>query len=60
MAQVEEMLIDERRQEGIQEGRQEIAKKIARNMLKRGDSIEAIAEVLELPVEAIHEMTNRI
>lgn len=53
MTQVGKMLIDEGRQEGIQEGRQEIAKKTARNMLKRGDSIETIAEVLELPVETI-------
>ncbi len=45
MTQVGKMLIDE--------GRQEIAKKTARNMLKRGDSLEEIAEVLELPVETI-------
>ena len=45
MTEVGKMLIDE--------GRQEIAKKTARNMLKRGDSLEEIAEVLELPVETI-------
>ena len=43
----------EGRQEGRLEGRQETARKTARNMLKRGDSPEAIAEVLELPVETI-------
>lgn len=69
MTQVGKMLIDEGRregrregrqegrvegrQEGRLEGRQETARKTARNMLKRGDSPEAIAEVLELPVETI-------
>ncbi len=45
MTQVGKMLMDE--------GRQEEAKKNARNMLKRGDSLEEIVEVLELPVETI-------
>jgi len=49
MTQVGKMLMDE----GRQEGRQEEAKKNARNMLKRGDSLEEIVEVLELPVETI-------
>ena len=49
VTQVGRMLMDE----GRQEGRQETAKKTARNMLKRGDSPEAIAEVLEFPVETI-------
>lgn len=65
MTQVGKMLMDEGRREGRQEGRvegrqegrlegrQETARKTARNMLKRGDSPEAIAEVLELPVETI-------
>ena len=45
VTQVGRMLMDE--------GRQETAKRTARNMLKRGDSPEAIAEVLEFPVETI-------
>ncbi len=43
----------EGRREGRQEGRQEADRRTARNMLKRGDSLEAIAEVLELPTEVI-------
>jgi hypothetical protein len=43
----------EGRQEGRREGRQEAARRTARNMLKRGDSPEVIAEILELPVETI-------
>lgn len=39
--------------EGRQEGRQETAKKTVRNMLKRGDTLEQIAEILELPVEVV-------
>lgn len=49
MTQVGRMLMDE----GRQEGRQEEAKKNARNMLKRGDSLEEIAEILEIPVETL-------
>ncbi|WP_251491839.1 hypothetical protein [Otoolea muris] len=45
MTQVGKMLMDE--------ARQETKKKTARNMLKRGDSLEEIAEVLELSVETI-------
>ena len=45
MTQVGKMLMDE--------ARQETKKKAARNMLKRGDSLEEIAEVLELSVETI-------
>ena len=45
MTQIGKMLMDE--------GRQETVRRTARNMLKRGDSPEAIAEVLELPVETI-------
>lgn len=61
MTQVAELLLEEGRQEGRQEGRregrqegrQEADRRTARNMLKRGDSLEAIAEVLELPTEVI-------
>lgn len=57
MTQVGKMLMDEGRQEGLQaglqKGKQETAKKAAKNMLKRGDSPEDIAEVLELPTETI-------
>ena len=45
MTQVGKMLMDEA---DIKR-----AKRTARNMLKRGDSLEEIAEVLELPVETI-------
>ena len=43
----------EGRKEGRQEGRQEAYRRTARNMLKRGDSLEEIAEVLELSIETI-------
>ena len=36
-----------------QEGRQEADRRTARNMLKRGNSLEEIAEILELPIETI-------
>ncbi len=45
MTQVGKMLMDE--------ADTKRAKRTARNMLKRGDSLEEIAEVLELPVETI-------
>ena len=57
MTQVGKMLMDEGRQEGRQEGlRQgdmERARKTALNMLKRGDSLNDVAEVLELPADMI-------
>lgn len=56
LTQVGKMLIDE----GRQEGRQEADRKTARNMLKRGDSPEAIAEVLELPIETIKAWEREI
>ncbi|NBH71863.1 hypothetical protein D3Z51_07460 [Clostridiaceae bacterium] len=43
----------EGRQAGRQEGRQEAYQRTVRNMLRRGDSLEEIAEVLELPIETI-------
>ncbi len=52
MTQVGKMLMDE--------GRQEAVRKTARNMLKRGDSPETIAEVLELPVETIKTWEKEI
>ena len=45
MTQVGKMLMDE--------ARQETKKRTARNMLKRGDSLEEIAEVLELSIDTI-------
>ena len=36
-----------------QEGRQEADRRTARNMLKIGNSLEEIAEILELPMETI-------
>ena len=57
MTQIGKMLMDEGRQAGIQEGRQagiqEEARKNARNLLKRGTSLEEVAEILELPVETV-------
>lgn len=57
MTQVGRMLIDEGRREGRQEGRREgdmeRARKTALNMLKRGDSLNDVAEILELPVDVI-------
>ena len=49
MTQVGKMLMDE----GRLEGRQEEARKNARNLLKRGIPMEEIAEILELPVETV-------
>ena len=64
MTQVGKMLMDEGRQEGRQEGRregrQEAVRKMAGNMLKRGDSPEEIAEVLELPIETIKAWKQEI
>lgn len=57
MTQIGKMLMDEGRQAGIREGRQagiqEEARKNARNLLKRGTSLEEVAEILELPVETV-------
>lgn len=57
MTQVGRMLMEEGRQEGREEGRregrQEEAQKNARNLLKRGTSLEEVAEILELPVETV-------
>lgn len=59
MTQVGKMLMDEGRQEGRREGRQEgmqeEAKKNARNMLKRGDSVEEVAEILEVSIGTVRE-----
>ena len=49
MTQVGRMLMDE----GRREGDMERARKTALNMLKRGDSLKDVAEVLELPVDVI-------
>ena len=49
MTQVGKMLMDE----GIQQGDMERAKRTALKMLKRGDSLNDVAEVLELPMETI-------
>ena len=43
---------DMRKEERL-EGRQEAYRRTVRNMLKRGDSREEIAEVLELSIETI-------
>lgn len=69
MTQVGKMLMDEARQQGLQQGIQqgiqqgmqqgmqqgdmERAKKTALNMLRRGDSLNDIANILDLPVERI-------
>ena len=57
MTQVGKMLMDEARQQGLQQGLQqgdmERARKTAINMLKRGDSLNDIASILDLPVDRI-------
>lgn len=61
MTQVGKMLMDEARQQGVQQGLQqglqqgdmERARKTAINMLKRGDSLNDIASILDLPVDRI-------
>lgn len=49
MTQVGKMLMDEARQQGDMER----ARKTALNMLKRGDSLNDIASILDLPVDRI-------
>ena len=44
--------------EGIREGKQEANRKTARNMLKRGYSLETVAEVLELPEGLIEDLVG--
>ncbi len=53
MTQVGKMLMDEARQQGLQQGDMERARKTALNMLKRGDSLNDIASILDLPVDRI-------
>ena len=53
MTQVGKMLMDEARQQGIQQGDMERAKKTALNMLRRGDSLNDIANILDLPVDRV-------
>lgn len=57
MTQVGKMLMDEARQQGLQQGLQrgdmERARKTALNMLKRGDSLNDVAEILELSADMI-------
>ncbi len=57
MTQIGRMLMDEGRQKGRKEGRKEDdierAKKTALNMLKRGDSLADVAEILELSPDII-------
>lgn len=45
--------VTDMRKKERQEGRQEADRRTARNMLKRGNSLEEIAEILELPMETI-------
>lgn len=45
--------IADMREEERQAGRQESYRRTIRNMLKRGDSLEEIAEILELPIETV-------
>lgn len=49
MTQVGKMLMDEARQQGDLER----ARKTALNMLKRGDPLDDIADILDLPVDRI-------
>lgn len=53
MTQVGQMLIDRGRREGRREGDYERAKKTALKLLKKGDSLNDIAEILELPADTI-------
>lgn len=53
MTQVGKMLMDEGMQKGIQKGDMERAKRTALKMLKRGDSLKNVAEILELPTDTI-------
>ncbi len=53
MTQVGKMLMDEGREEGRKEGDMDRAKKTALNMLKRGDPLNDVAEILELPADLI-------
>ncbi|WP_312890830.1 hypothetical protein [Clostridium thailandense] len=48
-----------REQKGIEKGEDRKAIKIAEKMLKRGDSIEDIIELTELPKDKILELKNK-
>lgn len=54
MTQVGKMLIDE----GMRKGDMERAKRTALKMLKRGDSLNDVADVLDLPIDTIKAWEN--
>lgn len=49
---------EEGRKEGHEEGDLSRARKTASNMLKRGSSLNEVAEILELPVETIRSWSE--
>jgi len=55
---------EELRQEGVEEGRQEgeteAAITFARRLLLRGDSVQAVAEITELPIEKVRALADQI
>ena len=53
-------LMDEMRQEVIQEAIHEVAIRFAKKLLINGESIESVAELAELPVETIIELEKTI
>ncbi|MGE5341936.1 MAG: hypothetical protein ACM3SY_10715 [Candidatus Omnitrophota bacterium] len=48
------------RREGISEGKQERAKEIAERMLNQGFKIETIAECLDITVEEVKKLTEKL
>ncbi len=54
MTQVGKMLIDE----GMQKGDMDRAKRTALNMLRRGDSLNDVADISELPIDTIKAWKN--
>lgn len=58
MTQVGKMLIDEGMRKGMQKGDMDRAKRTALKMLKRGDSLNDVADVLDLPIDTIKAWEN--
>jgi predicted transposase/invertase (TIGR01784 family) len=51
--------IEKGREEGRQEGSTEKALRVAEKMLRRGDSLEDIVDITELPMEKVLELRKK-
>jgi hypothetical protein len=57
--EVEFMTLLERDREKIEEGATEKALRVAEKMLRRGDSLEDIVDITELPMEKVLELKKK-